>query len=397
MEKTKILVLPSDRYGVGKFRSIDQHLRLQELYPDKYSITISHEFKFEPDEIVKYDIIHIHKVPYNNYRNGVEIIKKIKSLGVKVIVDVDDYWKLSVKHPQYFLFVDGKKGSAIVEAIQLADYVTTTTPIAANMISKINKKVIVLANAINPEEPQAEIIKKESNFPIRFGWLGGANHVADIELMDGLFGRMNELPEAQLVLCGFDVRGTKIVTNSVTGKVEEIAMTPEETDSYKYERLFTGNYKNSVILNDQGYIDALKQYKQLPINDIDKRYRRIWTKDINHYLTGYNEFDVLLAPLCEHDYNKFKSQLKVIEGGFFKKAVIAQDFGPYQIDIIDGKTGLLVEPRKNHKDWFKKAKMLYNNPNMATDLGEALYETVVNRYHIDVVTKQRHEFYQTIK
>ena len=34
-------------------------------------------------------------------------------------------------------------------------------------------------------------------------------------------------------------------------------------------------------------------------------------------------------------FNKVKSQLKVIEAGFHKKALIAQNFGPYQIDCIN--------------------------------------------------------------
>ena len=42
-----------------------------------------------------------------------------------------------------------------------------------------------------------------------------------------------------------------------------------------------------------------------------------------------------MAPLKEHDFNKNKSQLKVIEAGFHKKALIAQDYGPYQIDCVN--------------------------------------------------------------
>lgn len=395
MGKLKILVLPSDRHGVGKFRSIDQHLRLEELYPEDYIVTISHDFNFDTSEILKYDIIHVHKLPYNDYEHGVELLSKIKKLAVKLIIDIDDYWKLSVKHPQYFLYTNGKRTEAIVEAIRMADYVTTTTPIAADMIRKINKNVVVLPNAIDPNEKQAKIIQTKNDYDLRIGWLGGSNHVADIELMDGLLGRMNEFPKAQLVLCGFDTRGAKIMQNKDTGKVESIPMLPQETDWCKYEKLFTCNY--ITLKDDPDYSTYLQLYRQQPpYNDINKRYRRIWTKDIKTYLTGYNEFDVLLAPLCEHDYNKFKSQLKIIEAGFFKKAVIAQDYGPYQIDIVDGKNGLLVEPRKNHKEWFKKVKLLVNNPEMVKDLGEALYETVINKYHIDIVTKQRHEFYQTI-
>ena len=62
-------------------------------------------------------------------------------------------------------------------------------------------------------------------------------------------------------------------------------------------------------------------------------YRRVWTKPITSYASNYNLFDISLAPLKESTFNKVKSQLKVIEAGFHKKAIIAQDFGPYQIDM----------------------------------------------------------------
>ena len=32
-------------------------------------------------------------------------------------------------------------------------------------------------------------------------------------------------------------------------------------------------------------------------------------------------------------FNRMKSQLKVIEAGFYKKALIASDVGPYTIDL----------------------------------------------------------------
>lgn len=40
MEKIKVLVIPSDRSGVSKFRSVDPHLKLQELYPNDFFVDI---------------------------------------------------------------------------------------------------------------------------------------------------------------------------------------------------------------------------------------------------------------------------------------------------------------------------------------------------------------------
>ena len=45
MSKIKVLVLPSDKTGVGKFRSIDPHVMLQNLYPEEFHVDIDYEPK----------------------------------------------------------------------------------------------------------------------------------------------------------------------------------------------------------------------------------------------------------------------------------------------------------------------------------------------------------------
>jgi glycosyltransferase involved in cell wall biosynthesis len=99
-----------------------------------------------------------------------------------------------------------------------------------------------------------------------------------------------------------------------------------------------------------------------------------------------------------------KSQLKVIEAGFYKKALIASNIGPYTIDLkhslengkfVDG-NALLVNENRNHSDWGKFIKKLVDNPNMIKDMGERLYETVKDAYHLDTITKTRAQFYRSI-
>ena len=99
-----------------------------------------------------------------------------------------------------------------------------------------------------------------------------------------------------------------------------------------------------------------------------------------------------------------KSQLKVIEAGFYKKAIIASNIGPYTIDLkhalkygefVDG-NALLVNEGRNHADWAKYVKKLVKNPSWAEDLGERLYETVKDKYDLNIVTKTRAQIYKTL-
>ena len=45
--------------------------------------------------------------------------------------------------------------------------------------------------------------------------------------------------------------------------------------------------------------------------------------------------------------------------------------------------------------WDKHIKTLLNNPSLREDLGERLYDSV-QKYHIDVVTKSRAEYYKML-
>ena len=117
-----------------------------------------------------------------------------------------------------------------------------------------------------------------------------------------------------------------------------------------------------------------------------------------------------MAPLTDNLFNKVKSQLKVIESGFHKKAIIAQDFGPYQIDLVnvrvkalDKNNPVTFDPNgnaylvnNNSKEWYQFIKRLINNPEQIEILSENLYNTVKDKYSIEAVSKQRRELYLSL-
>jgi glycosyltransferase involved in cell wall biosynthesis len=118
-----------------------------------------------------------------------------------------------------------------------------------------------------------------------------------------------------------------------------------------------------------------------------------------------------LAPLVENTFNKVKSQLKVIESGFHKKALIAQDFGPYQIDLINAKlkvnskdgngqsfneNGNAYLVNNNPKEWYQFIKKLVNNPDQIEILANNLYDTVKDTYSIEAVSEKRKELYLSL-
>ena len=401
-EKINVLVLPSDTTGVGKFRSVDPHVMLQNMYPDDFHVDINYQPDVtNPNFWKKYQIVHIHRNVGSSYEATVNLIEHLKREGIKVIVDLDDYWLPTREHPIHSLIVQNKIHEKIVTNLKHADYVTTTTELFANEIRKYNKNVIVLPNAINPEEPQFNEPTLESD-RIRVGWLGGSSHLHDLKLMDGFVQKNSSINDKiQYVLCGFDIRGSVTEINQQTGEQQQRPIKPHETVWMRYEEIFTNKYR---ILDEQ-YKNYLFEFKEEDyVTDITLPYKRVWTKPVNSYAMNYSKFDISLAPIKNHIFNRVKSQLKVIEAGFYKKALIASNVGPYTIDLkhslqngnfVDG-NALLVDETKNHADWSRYIKKLVDNPNMIVDMGERLYETVKDTYDLRNVTKTRKEFYESI-
>jgi glycosyltransferase involved in cell wall biosynthesis len=403
MAKYKILVLPSDRTGVSKFRSIDQHLKLQEKFGDDFWVDIDYEPKLNDENYLKkYDLIHYHRTLHPDYNLSRQVMPIIKKLGIPSIMDLDDYWLPNMEHPAYGLIRNKKMDELIVANLKLADYVTTTTPIFAKEIKRHCKNVFVLPNCVDPKEKQFSIKPEESD-RVRVGWLGGSSHLADLKILNGTVDVLFPLKDKlQFVLCGFDTRGSVTEINPQNGQERTRKITPKESVWYEYEKIFTANYR----IVDKEQMNQLMQFKfGEEFGDSDTPYRRVWTKPITTYASNYNKFDISLAPLKHHTFNRVKSQLKVIEAGFHKKALIAQDFGPYQIDCINAyeKGGtfnnkgnsLLIDASRNHKQWAQHIKRLVNNPSLIEDLGEKLYESV-QKYHIDRVTEKRAQIYKQI-
>lgn len=406
-KKINVLVIPSDRAGVGYFRSTKPHIQLEANYPDEFKIDIDYDVDLDNENILKkYDIVHYHR-NLMDYDKTEARVQKLKDLGIIGIMDLDDYWLPNQQHPSYHAIKYHGFDKKILNNVKTAQYITTTTPLFSDEIKKVNKNVFVIPNAVDPTEKQY-IPKPEKSDRLRIGWLGGSSHLEDLRLLDGVANKLKSsglIDKIQLVLCGFDTRGDIQYQDPNTGELKSRPQYPEETVWFKYEQIFTDNYN---IVSPK-YKKFLYEFSKDEYSDLDNEpYRRVWTKPITTYASNYNLFDVSLAPLTENTFNKVKSQLKVIEAGFHKKAIIAQNFGPYTLDLKNifdkgssdsGITlnkegnGILIDKVKNHKDWFKNIKRLVDNPEIVKELQIRLYETVKDKYNLGEVSKLRRDLY----
>lgn len=398
-KKIKMLVIPSDKSGCGKFRSVDPHVYIAEHYGDEFDVDIVYNMPNGDLEafLKQYDLIHIHK----QLDKQCKIIDMIKFLGIPVILDIDDHFNLGNDHPMSITAKKERWHEPIINHLKKADYVTTTTPIFADVIKQHNKNVKVFPNAINPEEKQYAVAKNPRTDKLRVGIICGSSHLKDLELLSGIATQVNK-DKVQFVLCGFDTRGTRTIYKG-NGEVETRPIYPQESVWCDYEKIFTDNYRTI----SPEHKDFLMKY-MAGVDDpfTNEPYRRMWTRHINDYATHYQNVDVLIAPLKENDFNKVKSELKEIECGFTHTAFIGQNFGAYTINLVPmiekgGKineegTALLVDSSKNHKQWAKYINKLADDADMLKKLQDNLYNFVKDRYSLAEICKQRVEFYKSI-
>jgi glycosyltransferase involved in cell wall biosynthesis len=407
MSKIRILAIPPDTHGVGKYRILNPYTYIQENYPDDFHIDIKYSVPNKDEEFDDYDIVVAHSFIHNTlpYEENVKRIDWLKKKGIIVIIDSDDYWEPDYRHPGYHYIIAEKIPQKKIELFKSATYVTVTTPFYQNtMMKKLGlKNVYSFPNAIDEYEPQFRPNPTKSE-RIRFGWLGGSSHLHDLKLMEsGISMTLSQYKDqVQFVLCGFDLRGKIKEVNKITKEVKERDIRPEETKWYEFESIFTDHYKSV----DPEYLEFLKKFERTDYDDLNLSYRRRWTEEINKYAFNYNLFDVSLAPLVDSLFNSNKSQLKIIESGFHKKALIASNVNPYSVDLTslinfgggfnDKGNSLLVESSKNHKQWGQHMKRLIENPAMIEDLGNKLYDTVKDKFSLKTVCENRVQFLKSI-
>lgn len=417
-------MIPSDTQGVGHFRTIWPALSIEKNFNDEVEVEINHQPNFENvDYFKEFDIIHFHR-HIGPYEGSAELFPKLQANGSILVMDIDDFWEPPTTHPLYEVVKQDKLAEKITGNLKLADHITTTTSVFAKEIEKFNKNVHVIPNAINMEHKMwTGDLNENKSDKCRISWIGGSSHLHDLELMRPGFQKLwgnNDLKDKfQVVMCGFDTRGT-ITEIARNGERKTRPIKPHETVWCKFEDIFTNGHKDKE--NDEDYFKWLDKIQKPKSSDYkyeqyDKNYIRRWTLPLTKYGTHYDYTDVCLAPLIDtfkeqikhpkpdgsfriqeinrrHVFNEVKSELKIIEAGMKKKVLIAQDFGIYSELLKDGETGLLVKNDK--KDWYKHMKKVIEDVDYRDMLASNLHDFVKDKYDIKNVTADRVRFYKDI-
>lgn len=108
---------------------------------------------------------------------------KLKDKGVKIVMDIDDYWQLPEDHPYYADWQGNQITERIIGAMGVADGVITTNELLAERIRFYNRNVHVVPNALPYGHGQFNLPQSDWTGTVKY--VGGWSHVNDVKLIPG--------------------------------------------------------------------------------------------------------------------------------------------------------------------------------------------------------------------
>jgi len=361
-------VLGRSEYSNGNPMSLSGIEYHRQYMPFQYMAHTSQDisFNFAPNlvdhpevDIKPFDLYHVVrkdvKVVDGKWTDATNI-KIAKENGIPTVIDFDDLWRLDSTHALYNYYKEQNVSKLSIKWMESADHVTTTTERLATHIRKYNNNVTVLPNCINPIVEQfswSETDKEQREVP-NIGWVGSIHHFNDIALIRKFFekywaGTFHKM--SNLVMGGF---------NSSQALSLDIA------------RLMGGS--SEYGLKNLQCVEAMPS---------------------TGYAMMYKHIDIALAPLADNEFNRCKSELKLIEAGHFGIPIIASDVYPYNTVIEHGVNGFLIKNSKDcYKSWLKYTMELVHDPVYRYHMGQELKKTINERFNIKDINAKRVDLYR---
>ena len=386
MNPIKVLLVTQNENNALKYhRQLSPNWRLAKCNSEFQFTTIKTDgakseasIDFITDEVLQgFDIVYYLRQISFAQGKVKDTVDRCHKLGCKVILDIDDYWRLNSEHLMAGHYKKYNVPEEVEQAIKQVDHVITTTDSFSDIIRNLNPNVTVLPNCISPDDDQFKPRQIESA-RVRFGWIGGVYHKADIEAIAENFCRVHKDKQLrdsyQICLGGYNYPNP-----------EYQAIESSMTCNYEFKN-FDATYASYLFT----------QTPTMEHISYDKSYRRLWARDVEHYGELYNEIDVAVIPLKPLKFNACKSELKLVEAGTMGKAVIVSDVEPYAKWIKDGVNGIKINPNRNNIDWWIAMKKLIREPQMRKDLADGLSATIKEHFDMDTHNKRRAELYRSL-
>ena len=117
----------------------------------------------------------------------VEVLKQLQAQGMKIVVDIDDYWILPPGNPYAPQWNGSGNDKLTEEHIKIANLVICTSMRLQEKVRELNKNTVVIPNALPFGDGQFAPGEKIVTDKMSFLYAGGVGHLADVKLLEGKF------------------------------------------------------------------------------------------------------------------------------------------------------------------------------------------------------------------
>lgn len=276
------------------------------------------------------------------------LIHQMNKRGIKVIIDNDDDWVIPKWNNAYYKYHIVGIGKAIEFSIKYADEVwVTQKELAAHVAKNLNKNVQVVPNGIDTTQRQWQGHSLPTE-QMRFGYIAGSSHYRDLQ-----WSKIDLSGEEGYVV-DHEIKIDDKKEAEMLAQVQAEWHLPLVKEHIRLIRNATGN---------QSFAEIIKAKHKLPF------------LPVHEYANTYREIDVSLIPLRPGKFNRMKSNLKLLEAGFAKKAAIVSNVYPYTEGLKPNEMCISVGGTElRSMDWNKRIRNLSHEE--AIEKAEALHEWV---------------------
>lgn len=293
-----------------------------------------------------YDIVF-----FNRLVHGVlpaDLLAAKKKYGFALICDLDDHWELDKEHFLKPGYDQAGVTERILDYMAVCDgFIVTHERLQAEVAEFIRQRgidatVFVAPNAI-PKWGQFNVEKVKDDWT-RLFWAGSITHKRDIELLAPTFKKIDR-SRVKFVIGGY-------------------------TDSNQAEAMEWGEMVR-IFTNEGRW-----------------RHQVLRSEPVQSYFKLYQACDIALVPLVDNQFNRHKSNLKILEAAAIKAPVVVSRVHPYL-----GFPETVVNYVDMHRTWYYHISRLVSDPVLAKEQGEALFEYCREHYNFERINKQRHEYF----
>lgn len=208
-----------------------------------------------------------------------EAMDIIRRSGIRVVLDLDDTWRLPALHPLFKWAKATMQKDIILASIAMADLVwCSTEPLLHDVVSLGHRNAHLVPNGISALDAQWEKLDKLPSPELRLGVVCNQTHLRDIRRLKPALRKMKRLPGWRIVALGV----------------------PDEQQRTVKDALGT---------------DRIDFRPWLPAMQYAEHYRHI---------------DVLLCPLDKDRFNAYRSDIKLAECAHSQTAAVCERHGPYR-------------------------------------------------------------------